>query len=88
MPFIIFKKLDQCEEFTELRRYWIKRVTISNMFKDDMEDLIAFFSMKEDSIKQEEKEERDDKKKNRLKEYLRVIRLSRVKRYTQFPIFW
>ena len=90
MPFIIFKKVDQCEEFKELRRYWIKRVTvtITNMFKDDMEDLIAFFSMKEDSIKQEEKEERDDRKKNRLKEYLRVIRLSRVKRYTQFPILW
>ena len=48
------------------------------MFKDDIEDLIAFFSMKEDSIKQEEKEERDDKKKNKLKENLRVIRLSRV----------
>ena len=75
MPFIIFKKVDQCEEFTELRRYWINRVTvtITNMFKDD---------------KQEEKEERDDKKKNRLKEYLRVKRLSRVKRYTQFPILW
>ena len=90
MPFVIFKKVDQCEEFTELRRYLIKRVTVTvtDMFKDDMEDLIAFFSMKEDSIKQEEKEERDDKKKNRLKEYLRVIRLSRVKRYTQFPILW
>ena len=75
MLFIIFKKVEHCEEFTELRRYWIKRVTvtIANMFKDD---------------KQEGKEERDDKKKNRLKEYLRVIRLSRVKRYTQFPILW
>ena len=75
MPFIIFKKVDQCEEFKELRRYWIIRVTvtITNMFKDD---------------KQEEKEERDYKKKNRLKEYLRVKRLSRVKRYTQFPILW
>ena len=90
MPLTILKKVDQCEEFTELRQYLIKRVTVTvtNMFKDDMEDLIAFFSMKEDSIKQEEKEERDDKKKNRLKEYLRVIRLSRVKRYTQFPILW
>ena len=90
MPLTIFKKVDQCEEFTELRRYWIKRVTvtISNMFKDDMEDLIAFFSMKEDSIKQEEKEQRDDKKKKKLKEYLRVMRLSRVKRYIQFPILW
>ena len=90
MPFTIFKKVDQCEEFTELRQYWIKRVTvtITNMFKDDLEDLIAFFSMKEDSIKQEEREESDDEKKNRLKEYFRVIRLSRVKRDTQFPILW
>ena len=90
MPITIFKKVDQCEEFTELRQYWIKRVTvtITNMFKDDMEDLIAFFSMKEDSIKQEEKEERDDKKKNRLKEYFRVKTLSIVKRDTQFQILW
>ena len=52
MPFTIFKKEDQCEEFTELRQYWIKRVTvtITNMFKDDMEDLIDFFSMKEEQI--------------------------------------
>ena len=84
MPITIFKKVDQCEEFTELRQYWIKRVTvtITNMFKDDMEDLIAFFSMKEDSIKQ------DDKKKNRLKEYFRVKTLSIVKRDTQFQILW